>query len=170
MSRAAFFRDCKENPNMTLTLVGGENYEWIKEKRPQNLRPRAIRKIQTNAVYLEGEENRGQGSYLEIPQASLMEYDGLTLNIYDYGIREMTAEEKRNCELALAERERYEKENPYSESFWHMKDWFKKCSTPWIDCCTEWIKGKKRGQGDNYDKILDKSIKGNLVLQYEVRM
>ena len=144
MSRAAFFRDCKGNPNMTLTLVGGENYEWIKEKRPQNLRPRAIRKIQTNAVYLEGEENRGQGSYLEIPQASLMEYDGLTLNIYDYGIREMTAEE--------------------------MKDWFKKCSTPWVDCCTEWIKGKKRGQGDNYDKILDKSIKGNLVLQYEVKV
>ena len=80
MSRAQFFKDCKANQNMTLTLIDGANYEWIKEKRPQNLRPRKISKVQTNAVYLEGEENRGQGSYLELPQASLMVTGGVSLD------------------------------------------------------------------------------------------
>ena len=170
MSRAQFFKDCKANQNMTLTLVGGENYEWIKEKRPQNLKPRKISKVQTNAVYLEGEENRGQGSYLEIPQSSLMDYDGTILNIYNVGVREMTDEERKNEEAAQIERNRFEKENPYSDGFWHMKSWFSKCSTPWVSITSDWVKGKKRGQGDNFNKILDKSIKGELILSYKVEI
>lgn len=167
MSKTQFFKDCKANTNLSLTLIGGENYEWIKEKRPQNLRPRKISKLQTNAIYLEGEENKGKGSYLEIPQSSLMEYDGKTLCIYNYAAREMTEEEKRNEQLALKEQERYNQENPYSESFWHMKAWWAKCSTPWV-MGSSWIKGKKRGQGNDFYKIYDKSIKGNLILKYQI--
>lgn len=170
MSRAQFFKDCKENNNLTLTLIGGENYEWLKEKRPHALKPRAISKLQTNAIYLEGTENYGRGSYLEIPQSSLMEYDGKTLSIYNFGIREMTEEEKENEQKAIEERKTYEIKNPYSESFWHMKEWYSKCSTPWIGTMLDWIKGKKRGQGNDYNRIMDKSIKGKLVLQYKVEL
>ena len=171
MSRTGFFRDCMKNENLTLTLIGGENYEWIKEKRPENLRPRAISKLQTNAIYLEGIENNGQGSYLQIPQSSLMEYDGDTLCIYDFGIRDMTEEEKQNEQKAKTERDKYNEENPnsYSGDFWHMQTWYSKCSTPWINPSgLDWIKGKKRGQGEDYDRIYDKSIKGKLVLKYKV--
>ena len=77
-TKSDFMRVAKEG-NIKLKLIGGKNYEWIKEKRPQNLNPRAVVKTQTNAIYLEGEENHGQGSYLPIPAASLMEYDGETL-------------------------------------------------------------------------------------------
>ena len=166
MSRTQFFKDCKDNANLTLTLVGGWNYEWIKEKRPQNLNPRAIVKIQTNAVYLEGKENNGKGSYLPIPQASLMEYDGKTLCIYNFGTREMNDEEKENEKKAKEERERYNKENPYGNDFWHMKSWYSNCSTPWIyPSGSDWIKGKK---ADYENNIMDKSIKGKLLLKYKV--
>lgn len=155
---------------MTLTIIGGENYEFIKEKRPQNLRPRRINKIQTNAVWLEGEENSGQGSYLQIPQSSLMEYDGETLNIYRIGQREMNEEERRNEELADKERERYCKENPYSDGYYHMKSWYSKCSTPWIGTTLDWIKGKQAQYFGDGKVIWDKSIKGELLLQYKVEM
>ncbi len=164
--KADFMRDAKNG--LKLKLIGGRNYEWIKEKRPQNLKPRAIVKVQTNAIYLEGEENNGQGSYLPIPAASLMVYDGISLKIYNPGVREMTTEEKTNAERANAERERYQKENPYSDSFWHMKEFYKNCSTPWIYFGNDKIKGKKAGQGNNEGKIIDDSIKGELVLVYTV--
>lgn len=173
MTRALFIRDCKENKNMKFTLVGGDNYEWIKEKRPQNLNPRRISKVQTNAIYLEGEENNGQGSYLQIPKASLMEYDREHFCVYDFGIREMTAEEKKNEKAAQKEREKYNKENSnsYSGDFWHMKEWYSKCSTPWISpMAHNWIKGKKRGQGKDFNKIMDEGVKGNLILKYKIEM
>ena len=166
MNRSDFFRDAKNG--LKLTLIGGRNYEWIKEKRPQNLNPRKIVKVQTNAIYLEGEENNGQGSYLPIPAASLMVYDGTSLKIYDPGVREMTAEEKANAERAKVERERYQKENPCSNSFWHMKEFYKNCSTPWIYFGNDKIKGKRAGQGKYDGMIIDDSIKGELLLVYTV--
>ncbi len=166
MSKAEFMRNAS---TLALQLIGGKNYEWIKEKRPQNLNPRKIVKVQTNAIYLEGSENNGKGSYLEIPAASLIEYDGNTLKIYDAGIREMDEEEKKNCKLADEERKRYQKENPYSDSFWHMKRFYEACSTPWIYIgALKAIKGKRAGQGSDYGKIIDNAIKGALVLEYKV--
>ena len=167
MSKAEFIRDAKKG-NIKLKLVGGVNYEWIKEKRPQNLNARSIVKVQTNAIYLEGQENRGKGSYLGLPAASLMDYDGKVLSIYNPGIREMNEEEKDNVAKADAERERYQKENPYSDSFWHMKYWYQNCSTPWIYFGCDEVKGKKAAQGENIGKIIDNSIRGELVLQYVI--
>ena len=167
MSKAVFLKDAKSG-TLRLKLIGGKNYKWIKETRPQNLNPREIVKVQTNAVYLKGEENNGQGSYLEIPAASLMEYDGFTLSIYTPGVRDMDTTERANAQAADVERKRYEEENPFSESFWHMKGWYRDCSTPWIYEGSGWVKGKAaRGYGLDA-KIVDKSIKGELLLKYEV--
>lgn len=167
MTKADFIRDIKTG-KIKLQLIGGANYEWIKEKKPQNLRPRSITKVQTNAIYLEGEENGGKGSFLQLPPASLIEYNGKTFNIYNPGIREMNAEEKGNVEKADIERKRYEKENPHSDSFWHMKNFYRNCSTPWIYFGNEEVKGKRAAQGRDVGKIIDNSIKGNLVLQYAI--
>lgn len=166
-TKSEFMRDAKAG-NIKLKLIGGVNYEWIKKQRPQNLRPRAIVKVQTNAVYLEGEENNGAGSYLSIPAASLIEYDGNTLNIYNAGIREMNEEEKKNAREADEERKRYAEEAPYSDGFWHMKDFYMNCSTPWIYYGNGKIKGKHAAQGSDFGKIIDDSIKGDLALMYEV--
>lgn len=166
-TKAEFMREAKTN-NIKLKLIGGRNYEWIKEKRPQNLNPRAIVKVQTNAIYLEGEENNGEGSYLSIPAASLIEYDGNVLNIYNAGIREMNEEEKSNAQKAEIERKRYAEQNPYGNDYWHMKDFYKKCSTPWISFLSDKIKGKKAASGSDYGKIIDDAIKGELILQYAI--
>lgn len=167
MTKADFMRDTKTN-KISLMLIGGANFEWIKEKRPQNLNPRSIVKIQTNAIYLSGEENNGQGSYLEIPAASLMEYTGDTLSIFSPGAREMNQEEKNNVEKAENERKKYQEENPYNDDYWHMKNFYKHCSTPWIYFGNGEVKGKKAGQGSLSGKIIDNSIKGELILQYKV--
>ncbi len=166
-TKADFMKDAKSG-NIKLRLIGGENYSWIKEKRPQNLAPRTVVKAQTNAIYLEGQENGGKGSYLSIPAASLMEYDGETVSLYDPGTRDMTPEELANARAAEAERARWESENPYSDSFWHMKDFYRNCSTPWIYFGSGKVKGKTAGQGKDYGRIVDDSIKGRMVLQYAV--
>lgn len=167
MTRADFIRDAKTN-RVSLMLTGGANYDWIKEKRPQNLKPRSIVKVQTNAVYLSGEENNGQGSFLEIPAASLMEYTGDTLSIYNPGAREMDQEEKDNAAKAEIERKKYQEENPYNDDFWHMKNFYQHCSTPWIYFGSGTVKGKRAGQGSFTGKIIDNAIKGKLILQYKV--
>ena len=167
MSRAEFFRDANKK-QLTLTLVGGVNYEWIKVKRPQNLKPRAICKVQTNAIWLEGSENDGKGSYLDMPPASLMEYDGEKLKIFQPAVREMNAEEKANQAKAEAEQARYTADNPYSDGYWHMKDFYRNCSTPWISPMLGTVKGKKAALGSDYGKIVDKAIKGTMILEYLV--
>lgn len=166
-TKAEFLRDIKTS-NIKLRLVGGMNYDWIKEKRPSNLKARRVVKVQSNALYLEGKENNGKGSYLEIPPASLMEYDGNVLNIYLAGVREMNAEEKANERAAKLERERYQRENPYCDDYWHMKDFYRNCSTPWIYYGNGTIKGKRAAQGSDYGKIIDNAIKGELLLQYVI--
>ncbi len=166
-TKSEFMREAKAG-GVKLKLIGGMNYEWIKEKRPQNLNPRAIVKTQTNAIYLEGEENKGQGSYLEIPAASLLEYDGNYLKIYNPGVRDMNIEEKANMQKAEEERRIFQEKNPYSDDFWHMKAFYMNCSTPWIYFGNDKIKGKRATQGNDYGKIIDDSIKGDLVLMYEV--
>ena len=166
MSKAEFMRKAL---TLSLQLIGGENYEWIKKKRPQNLNPRRIVKVQSNAIYLEGTENNGKGSYLGIPAANLVEYDGDTLKVYDAGIREMNEEEMRNCKRADEERRRFQQENPYSDDFWHMKHFYQECSTPWIYTGMDKpIKGKKAAQGSDYGKIIDNAIKGTLIIEYKV--
>lgn len=167
MSRSEFFRDAKTK-NLKLTLIGGKNYEWIKENRPRNLSPRAIVKVQTNVIYLEDFENDEEVGPLEIPPASLMEYDGEHLKIYKAGLREMNDEEKKNQKRAEDELARYTTENPYSDSFWHMKAFYRKCSTPWIAYISGTVKGKCAAQGSDYGKIIDNAIKGTLILEYSI--
>jgi len=166
-TKSEFMRAAKLG-DMKLRLIGGSNYEWIKEKRPQNLRPRAVVKVQSNALYLEGEENDGKGSYLSIPAASLLEYDGETLKIYRAGIREMNSEEISNMQKAEEERKRFQEKNPYSDDYWHMQAFFKNCSTPWIYFGNGKIKGKRSAQGKEHGKIIDDAVKGELELLYAI--
>lgn len=53
---------------------------------------RTIEEIQTNGFYLV--DNEGKKSFLDIPKASLIEYDGDELKIYNPGLRSMTDKEK----------------------------------------------------------------------------
>jgi len=48
--------------------------------------PRKILRKQTKAIYLELEDSC-RGSFLELPQASLIEYDGKIIRIYEPGKR-----------------------------------------------------------------------------------
>lgn len=53
---------------------------------------RTVEEIQTNGFYLV--DNEGRKSFLNIPKASLIEYDGDELKIYNPGLRSMTDKEK----------------------------------------------------------------------------
>lgn len=57
---------------------------------------RKISKVQTNGFYLIDKE--GEGSFLDIAKASLMEYTESELKVYAPGCREMTEKENRVME------------------------------------------------------------------------
>lgn len=102
-------------------------------------------------------------SELRLGPASLVEYDGDTLKIFDPGYRECTEPEKR----ALTEAENLCAERPYSEPYWIKKAYFMKSLYPWMSGY-DTIKGKK------YDwsrkMVQDNRVKGDLCLAYEVKM
>ncbi len=173
MNKSAFIRYIKENL-VTFTLVAGRNYSWLSEKRPEALLPRTIHKIQTNGIYLNDKSTRSGTSWLEFPPASLMNIEEsdtyITVQIFNPGIREMNEDEKKNLEAFQKAEAEYEKENPYSDSFWFAKGWINKCSTPWISFLGGKTKGKQAAQGGNYGMIMDDSIKGEMILEYKVEI
>lgn len=119
--------------------------------------------IGCNTVSLKLRNQDGKESEMRLESAALTEYTGDTLIIYNAGRRDLTAEETAILRQAEAEKKRYQEQNPYSESFWHMKVWFKNCPFPYL-AGYETVKGKRYEGG----RIIDNSIKGDAILKYKV--
>lgn len=76
----------------------------------------------------------------------------------------MTAEEKNVLDEWKKISEKLIAENPFADTFWKSKDYFKNSSCPWMS-------GYDVIQGKRYlcnGKVLDKNIKGRLILKYIV--
>lgn len=120
--------------------------------------------LRANTVSVTLRNQTGEESEMRFQNAALTEYTGDTLTIYNAGERDLTPEEKAVLNQAEAEKERYKKENPYSESYWHMKQFFKNCPFPYL-AGNETVKGKKYQYNG---KIQDNQIKGNAILKYKI--
>lgn len=87
-TRTELFREAKDG-KITLELV--ERF-GKRDLPPRFTEKRKIGKVQSNGMYLVNSE--GEESFLELPRASMMEYDGKELRVYNPGYREMTNQEK----------------------------------------------------------------------------
>lgn len=125
-----------------------------------------IRKvIGSNTVCIKLLNNNGEESELRFDCAKLMEYDGETLVIYNPGRREPTAEEKMVLYGVKSIYEKYK--DSYNGGFWQAKDYVKNSACPWM-AGNGFIKGKMYEQHSG--KVVDKSIKGDVILRYIVHM
>ena len=129
---------------------------------------RGIRKVVgCNSVALSLLNHDGNISELRFGSAKLLEYEDDSLTLYLAAHRELTDEEER----ILAEWKKIEDEcmakNPFCETYWKRKDYFARCSCPWLDG-SETKRGMKLEYVSGKPMIRDNSIKGEAVLKYKV--
>jgi hypothetical protein len=128
---------------------------------------RKILKTQTNGITLEFEEGSGKGSFLELPCASLIEYDGNTIRVYKYGKRDLTVREAEILANRPSERPenaeilRMDMLSDGNQCFWKDKKYYNDNDANWY---WEWDKGLKYNMSEN--KMWDKKIKGELEMEY----
>lgn len=131
--------------------------------------------LDTNGVLL---NNKEYESRLEIPRASLVEYNGKYLNIFRPGTRKMNAEERKawnewKAIEATLEYQRQLKTDLLSDGstcYWR-KAYF------WQDKEMEYMRGFKTQRGMHLDinsdrddpDIFDERVKGKLYMVYKVR-
>lgn len=126
----------------------------------------------TTGIKISPDKNATKGIFLEFPKkASLCEYDGETLKIYDAGFRELTEEEKRVKNNVPSRREE-NKEAVYNELitdvsvfYWKDKQYYKENNMEYLSG-HETIKGLRYHY--NTGMIEDESIKGLLSLEYKI--
>lgn len=164
MKTLAELRRDARSGNMSMEML--EWYGKTGEDIKANLR--GIRKVEgANSVALLLRNNEGNISELRVQYVTLVEYDGENLTVYAAGLRDLTEEEKK----ILSEWERIEKEhlekNPFAETFWKRRDYFSKCSCPWL-YGTDTVKGKRLEYIDGEAKIRDREIRGVALIKYKV--
>lgn len=133
---------------------------------------RYVVKKSTTGVQLSPDKNAVKGSQLDYPaKATLCEYDGETLNIYNAGLRELTdnersiLENKPSVRLENREAVRDELMTDGSSFYWKDKAYLKEHDA-------EYLAGHETIRGMRYDfntkMIIDEKIKGNLSLAYKI--
>lgn len=128
---------------------------------------RGVRKVfRANSVGLVLELN-GKESTLYTDSAKLVEYDGKTLILYRAGYRALTAEERFVLNTWKSKEDEYYQRNPFGNCFGKRKDYFASSTCPWMDGINK-IRGKK--YYPDKDKVLDYSVRGEMILRYEVFM
>jgi hypothetical protein len=129
---------------------------------------REILKAQSNGIYLKTEGTKN-GSFLDLPCASLTEYDGKTIKIYGIGKRNLTAQEKSilDNEPSMKKENKQLVENDImsdgSTTYYMDKRYYNENNANWR---YDWQKGCKLDINDM--KMFDKSIKGNLEIEYQL--
>lgn len=137
------------------------------EEIPERIKG-ARRVIDANTAAIKLMTNDGNISELRPEAAALIDYTPDSLTIYAAGLRDLTQEERAEMDRANKERERYQEANPYSDSFWHMKAYWKNSRFSYLDGAGEYKNGKALRRTADGDKIQDRSIKGDIILKYKV--
>jgi uncharacterized protein YifE (UPF0438 family) len=134
------------------------------EEIPERLR--GIRKAtRANTVAVFFQNSDGRESELSIKAASLIDYDGETLTIYEAGKREPNAEEKAILQAYEKAKAEHEKNNPFSDGYWHKVSFFNKHKDFQYLAGFETVRGKRY----NYDgTITDNAIKGAAIIKYKI--
>lgn len=151
-----------QNKNLVFELV--ERYGSTGDDIPEKLRGKR-KAIKTNTVGITLLNSHGEESELSFSTAKLMDYDGESLTVYEKGKRDLTAEEQSVLDTWTKIEMEYEKENPFGDSFWKRKEYFKNCSCPWM-------LGFNTVKGNRYlaweHKVLDNQIRGEVILKYKI--
>ena len=155
-------RDAKAG-KIRLELI--DRYGKTGEDIPERLR--GIRDVAgVNTVALKLRNSRGEESELRFSRANLMSYDGETLTVYAAGYRDVTEKERAVMAEAEAVKADYEREHPGSDSYYKVLRFYAESSCPWMRPYGDETQGKRYDAQLN--KVLDKSVKGEVVLRYLV--
>jgi hypothetical protein len=129
--------------------------------------PREVFKVQTQSICFLKEG--GGKSWLDIPKASLCEYDGKTIEIYRPAIRELTEQEKKiiDAEPRDEEQDRIDAMSDGSTMYNRRRNYYKECGFFYL-FGTEKEQGKRLTHVNNKTMIQDESIKGKLDIVYEL--
>lgn len=150
---------------MILTLI--ERFGGSDEKHIPDRMKGARKVIGLNTVALKLLNHDGKESELRYGAASLIEYDDDVLTVYNPGMRELTDQERDVLRQAQEKCNEYTAKYPYSDTYWIRKSFFEKSECPWM-AGFEIIKGRKYDPCRNM--VLDKAVKGDVILKYSVTM
>lgn len=128
---------------------------------------REVEKVQSNSIKMKALDETKAG-WLEYPKASLLEFDGKEIKIYTSGTRELNEEEQkiRDNEPKDEEQDRIDMLSDGSTMFYRRKKYYKDVGYEYLFHSKQ--KGKRLTYADKKPMIQDDSIKGKLVLKYEV--
>ena len=125
-------------------------------------------KVQQRGVCLKRNDRE---SYLAIPFASLIEYDGAYLKVYDKGKRDLNELEQKvmNGWKQIANTPEFKKREEYdlisdgSSTYYQKKFYFYNSSCPYLFTDTE-----RLSYSIEDNKVRDSKIKGKCILKYKV--
>ena len=130
---------------------------------------RYIVKKQGNGVYLSQQRDDKSGSFLEFPNAKLVEYEGDEIRVYDPRKRPLTEEEQLIWDHRPSTREENEEQRKMdalagtSLMYWANKDYFYKKGMGHFNESTS------RFIFHRHDMtMIDKQLKGEMVLRYQI--
>lgn len=162
MTLAQFKRDAAKG-NMYLELV--ERYGKSGNDIPENLQGlRGVKRINSVSVYLQG---RGSiiESELRLKRATLVEYDGKTLTVYQPALRDPNEQEQALLDQWDKIQDEYMLKNPFGDPYWKRKAFFETSPFPYMS-------GYDSCQGKSYEshlgKVRDSHIRGEAILKYTV--
>lgn len=130
-------------------------------------RLKGVRKARAfkRGLYLTNEQ--GEESQLFVTHASLAEVTDEYLCIFEAGERPLTEEERSERDRYLTELKTYQEENPHSDSYWWSRHWFEKSSMPYLSGF-ESMKSTSMRYNVSSDTVIDKTLRGELILKYKI--
>ncbi|MCI9290285.1 MAG: hypothetical protein HFE32_00600 [Clostridia bacterium] len=130
--------------------------------------------IDSNSVAIYFLTSDGKKSELRLDKASLVDYDGQTLTIFNAGYRDLTEEEKyvmnvwkeKSSTSQFKAQEELDALSDGSSTYWAKVFYFRKVGY-------EYLMGFNKQRGMKYDtimgKVQDDKIKGTICMQYQIR-
>lgn len=137
---------------------------------------RFVVKIQTNGVYLSTDPNNAKGgSFLDLPKASLLDYQGDIFKIYTPGLRDLTPEEMRawtnrpSARAENTEKLRVDMISDGSQMYYQDQKYFADLDMRHLSF------SEHKGMRLDYDRVdrnklmvRDDKVKGDCMLSYKV--
>ena len=142
----------------------------LKERwgQPEN-KTRTVIGVKSTSIVLQTEE--GKKTYLEIPKASLLEYDGKTIKIYEPGTRPLNPDEQRirDNEPKDSEQDRIDMMTDGSTMFYRRQHYYKERGYEYLFTSSRASNGKYLTYEAGVPMIRDDALKGKVSLVYEVQ-
>ena len=165
MTLAQFKRDAAAG-GMTMEFVS--RYGKTGDDIPERVRgERTVVRTNSVAVFLKKKDTEYE-SELHLTRAKLVKYTGDALRVYAPIERDPNEQEQSILDEWHRWEDAYLKENPFCETFWKMKDFFKASPCPYMSGFDT-----DRSHGKSYNpstgKVRDSNIPGIEIMHYIVR-